>query len=205
MNSQCSISQLLAALKDGDLAVIEHLWTRFAVRLVALARRDLQSAPKTGGDEEDIAQSVFRNICRGAMLGRLQNVKNRDELWWLLIAITKKKVIDHIRRETAERRGGGRVACETDLAIAVAVPPGFSLTTILAEEPTPEFLVMLDEQMQRLLGLLRDDVLRRIAIARIEGYTVQEIAQSIGISDRSIERKLQLIRKAWTRDMAAQS
>jgi DNA-directed RNA polymerase specialized sigma24 family protein len=53
-----------------------------------------------------------------------------------------------------------------------------------------------------LLGLLRDDVLRQIALLRIEGYQVEEIAATIGISTRSIERKLQLIRRAWARQLS---
>jgi DNA-directed RNA polymerase specialized sigma24 family protein len=56
---------------------------------------------------------------------------------------------------------------------------------------------MLDDQFQRLLGSLRDDRLREIAILRFEGYTVAEIAEKFGISTRSIERKLQLIRSEF--------
>jgi RNA polymerase sigma factor (sigma-70 family) len=201
MDSNCSISQWLGGLKDGDRAAIDQLWQRYAQRLVELARQAMRRAPKTGADEEDVAQSVFRNICRGAEKGKLQSITNRDELWWLLIVITKQKVVDHIRRETAQCRGGGRVVCETDLRTVLAAP-GQALTAAIGEEPTPEFVVMFEEQTQWLLGLLRDDVLRRVALLRIEGYSVEEIAVIIGISARSIERKLQLIRRVWARQLS---
>ena len=52
-----------------------------------------------------------------------------------------------------------------------------------------------------MLGLLRDDRLREIAVWRMEGYTVAEIAEQLGISVRAVERKLQLIRAKWAREL----
>lgn len=43
----------------------------------------------------------------------------------------------------------------------------------------------------------RDDTLRRIALMRMEGYSNSQIAESIGVSERSVERKLNLIRSDW--------
>jgi DNA-directed RNA polymerase specialized sigma24 family protein len=192
-----SISVWLSGLKAGELAAAERLWRRYADRLLDVARKNLRDAPKVGGDEHDIAQSVFRNICSGAAEGRFGEVRNRDELWWLLLSITRQKVVDHIRRETAAKRGGGKVIRESDVQ-GDADDSVFTLDAIVAEEPTPEFVAILEEETQRLMGLLRDDLLRDVALARIEGYTVPEIAQMVGISTRSIERKLQLIRKTWS-------
>lgn len=48
-----------------------------------------------------------------------------------------------------------------------------------------------------MLALLMSDYLREDASLRLEGYPVQEIARRLGLSDRSINRKLDLIRKAW--------
>ena len=49
--------------------------------------------------------------------------------------------------------------------------------------------------------MLRNDQLREIAILRIEGYNVAEIAQKLAIGMRAVERKLQLIRKKWKREL----
>jgi RNA polymerase sigma factor (sigma-70 family) len=201
--SENSVSAWIAGLKASEADAAQKVWERYAIRLVELARRKLGSAPKGIADEEDIAQSVFRSVCRGAAAGRFENVKNRDDLWWLLLAITKQKVVDHIRRETAQKRGTGRVQSEAALAAHADDSKGFTLDQLVGEEPTPEFLVILDEQNQRLLGLLRDDRLRQIAISRIEGYTVPEIAAELAVSTRSIERKLQLIRSKWARELSS--
>jgi RNA polymerase sigma factor (sigma-70 family) len=196
-----SVSQWIAHLKEGKADAAHRLWQRYATQLVELARRRLKDAPKRVADEEDVAASVFHSLCRGAAAGRFQSVANRDDLWWLLLAITKQKVVDHVRRETAQKRGGGLTQHESGLNGKSDDSKWFSLDQIISEEPTPEFLVELEEQNDRLLGLLRDDNLRHIAVSRIEGFTVREIAGDLRVSTRSIERKLQLIRGMWSNEL----
>lgn len=201
MSSKNSVSQWIASLKAKDSEAAQRLWDRYAGRLVELARQRLGKAPKGVADEEDIAQSVFHSVWRGATAGRFSEVKNRDELWWLLLAITKQKVVDHIRRESAKKRGEGRVTSEGAMA-SESRETAFTLDWLVGDDPTPDFLVVLEEQNDRLLGLLRNDDLRIVAVSRIEGYTVLEIAADLAISTRTVERKLQLIRKAWAKDLS---
>lgn len=203
MTSEHSISHWFAGLKTGEAEAAQKLWDRYSVRLVDLARDRLGGAPKRVADEEDVVQSVFQSLCRGAAAGRFQNVKNRDDLWWLLLAITKQKVVDHIRREMAQKRGAGRVQTETALSADAQGSKRFTLDHLVSQDPTPEYLAILDEQHRRLLGLLRDDRLRKIAVSRIEGYTVGEIASDLAVTTRTVERKLQLIRITWAKDMAS--
>lgn len=195
MSSNGSISRWIDGLKAGEAEAAQRLWERYVVQLVRLARRRLGSASRSVVDEDDVAQTVFSTICRGATDGRFSDVKNRDDLWWLLVAITRQSVASHMRRECAAKRGAGRVHPESQLAIEANGKSAFDFIT--GCDPTPDFLAMLDEQFQRLLGSLRDDQLREIAILRFEGYTVAEIADKLSIAFRSAERKLQLIRSQF--------
>src|SRR6476660_8720660 len=113
-----SVSKWLLGLQAGDDSAVDKLWRRYADELVSLARANLGNTPKVIADEEDVAQSVFRSICRGAAAGRFVDLKSRDELWWLLLAITKQKAVNHIRREGAEKRGPGRVRLESQMSDA---------------------------------------------------------------------------------------
>ena len=153
MSVSLSVSQWISDLKAGHPDAAQHLWERYAIKLVDLARRRLKDAPKRVADEEDVAASVFHSLCRGAAAGRFENVKNRDDLWWLLLAITKQKVVDHVRRETAKKRGGGRIQSEAGLNRNADDSRGFALDHLIGDEPTPEFVLMLEEQHSRLLGL----------------------------------------------------
>jgi DNA-directed RNA polymerase specialized sigma24 family protein len=201
MSTDQSVSQWISHLKEGNADAAQCLWERYAMQLMELARRRLKDAPKRVADEEDVAASVFHSLCRGAAAGRFQRVKNRDDLWWLLLAITKQKVVDQVRRESAQKRGAGRVQLETCLNGNSNDSHRFSLDHLVGAGPTPEFVVMLEEQHSRLLGLLRDDRLRQIASFRIEGYTVPEIADDFHVTTRTIERKLQLIREVWSKEL----
>ena len=64
-------------------------------------------------------------------------------------------------------------------------------------EPTPAFLHQLADEHARLLAALGDDVLRRIAVWKLEGWTGAEMATELGITRRSVERKLERIRELW--------
>ncbi len=54
-----------------------------------------------------------------------------------------------------------------------------------------------EEQFQQLFsGLVASD-LEEVAVMKLEGFTNAEIAAHLGRHERSIERKLALIRKHW--------
>jgi DNA-directed RNA polymerase specialized sigma24 family protein len=57
--------------------------------------------------------------------------------------------------------------------------------------PAPERLAMAADECQRLISLLDDELLRKIVQLKCDGFTNDEIAQALGFTCRSIERKLQ--------------
>lgn len=57
------------------------------------------------------------------------------------------------------------------------------------------------ENLQYLLDRLQDDSHRRVALGKLEGYTNKELAERLGISLRSVERKLQIIRQTWEQEL----
>lgn len=197
-----SITRWIAGLKVGQADAAERLWTRYAQRLVRLAQQRLGRAPGRTSDDEDVALSAFHTLCAGAASGRFADLGNRDELWWLLLTITRRKAADRIRSHGAPTGCRRRVFLESELQGGrVESEAGFRLEKLISPKPTPEFLAILDEEHARLLRLLRDDQLRNIAVWRIEGDTVGEIAERLGIARRSVERKLNLIRRQWSREL----
>lgn len=195
--SRQSVSYWIASLKEGDENAVQQLWNRYSTRLIELAQQRLRYSPKRMADEEDVALSVFHSLCQGATKGRFQNVTDRDDLWWLLLGITRDKTIDHNRREFAHKRGEGKIFTESELGSNGEADSRFLLDQLIGDEPTPDFVLALDEQFNHLLRILRDDDLRKIALLRIEGYTMQEIADQMGTALRTIERKTRLIRSRW--------
>ena len=73
--------------------------------------------------------------------------------------------------------------------------------SIPSTEPSAELLVQLDDQLQRLLESLGDDLLRQVARSVLAGDTRPETAEKVGLSLRSVERKVALIRDAWRSEL----
>jgi DNA-directed RNA polymerase specialized sigma24 family protein len=186
-----SVTHWLAELRAGDRSAAEKLWERYFSALVRHARVILRSVPRRMADEEDVAISAFDSFYRAAEAGNFPRLTDRDDLWRLLLVVTERQAADEARRQSASKRGGGRVRGESTLA------PSQHLSEIAGADPTPEFAVIVAEEMQRLLGVLGDERLRQIALFKLEGYTNREIAERVGASLATIERKLQMIRRLW--------
>ncbi len=199
-----SICDWLPRLQAGEAAAAQELWDRYSGSLLRIARTYLAGLSYGIGDEEDVTQSVFRSIFRGAAEGRFAKISTRDELWWLLLSLTRQKTANHIRRENAQKRCGCSNGHPGSTSKDAMASGAFSLDDLIGSEPTPDFLVALEEQYVWLLGKLRNAQLREIAILRIEGYTLLEVSRKVGIGQRSVERKLQLIRNQWKRELLEQ-
>ena len=200
-NYDVSISRLFEELKAGNPQAAEGLWTVYFERLVTVARKQLGDAPKRVADEEDIALSVFQTLCVGAARGKFADHVRRDDLWHLLLHLTNHKLVNYVRRETRLKRGSGDVRGESVFLNQAADSDARGLDQIVRNEPTPSMLAALNEQHQRLLEMLANDTLRRIAISRMQGETNEEIADQLKLSVRSVERKLNLIRECWQREL----
>jgi DNA-directed RNA polymerase specialized sigma24 family protein len=61
----------------------------------------------------------------------------------------------------------------------------------------------MSEECQRLLDLVQDEDLRRVALWKMEGYTNEEIAARLGCVTRSVERKLGVVRRLWTKELGS--
>jgi DNA-directed RNA polymerase specialized sigma24 family protein len=200
MSGDGSISLWIHQLKGGDAGAVQRLWQRYFQRLVALARAKLRGVRRRAEDEEDAALSAFDSFCRGAEQGRYPQLGNRDDLWRLLVIITARKAYDLAEREGRLKRGGGQVRGDSALSDSTG-GPGHGWEEIAGDEPTPEFAAQAVEEYRRLLGQLGDDELRSIAVWKMEGLTNQEIAGRLGCAIPTVERRLRLIRKAWSAEV----
>ena len=119
---------------------------------------------------------------------RLVGLARQKLLWRLLMVITTRKAAHLIRDQGRLKRGGPAPVEQSE---------NDCLDQVLSREPDPEFAVEVAEQCQRLLRMLADQRLETVALRRMEGYSVEEIAAELGCAPRSVKRKLQLIRGIW--------
>jgi DNA-directed RNA polymerase specialized sigma24 family protein len=199
MSSEGSVTNWISQLQAGDPVAAQKLWERYFQRLVGLARKKLQDAPRRAADEEDVALSAFASFCRNASGGRFPQLADRDGLWRLLVTLTARKAC-HLRRdEGRQKRGGGKVLSLGQLS-GPASGAESALEQIVAQEPTPDFAAQVAEEFRRLLECLGDDQLRRIAVCKLEGDTDNRIASKLGCVRATVQRKLSLIRDIWAKE-----
>jgi DNA-directed RNA polymerase specialized sigma24 family protein len=196
MSSSGSITHWLGLLQAGDAAAAQPLWDTYFRQLVGLARARLQGVPRRAADEEDAAVSAFESFFRGVQAGRFPQLADRDDLWRLLVLLTARKASRLRKHEQRDKRGGGKVLAMSDLDAA-----DDGLVEFVGSVPTPDFAAEVAEECRRLLALLGEQELRAVALAKMEGCTVAEIAERLGCAPRTVERKLALIRSLWAQEM----
>ena len=192
-----SVTEWIDQLKGhDDPQAAEQLWNRYFQQLVRLARGKLAARYRRAADEEDIALSAMDSVLRGINERRYPQLHDRSDLWKLLLTIVHRKAIDIADWERRKKRGGGRVHGESILENP-GNQSGDGLAGLPALDPSPEFAAIVAEQFAKLLDRLTDETLREIAVWKLEGWTNLEIAQKLARTERTIERKVQLIRKTW--------
>ncbi|MHC4406108.1 MAG: ECF-type sigma factor [Planctomycetota bacterium] len=197
MSSGGSVTHWFDQVQRGDSLAAQALWERYFPELVRLARRKLHGTRRGAADEEDVALSVMDSVFDAAQKGRFPSLADRHDLWRLLIRVTANKVIDLKRRETRQRRGGGRVRGDSALGGADSDSGHEGLAQAIGNTPTPEFVAIMAEECRRLLERLNKPELHEVAQAKMEGYTNQQIADKLDCSERTVERYLERIRTKW--------
>ena len=132
--------------------------------------------------------------------GRFPDIADRDDLWRLLVTITARKASDRNRWESQQKRGGGHVVHASALGVGTGSEAD-DLAEIVGPEPTPEFAALVTEEFRRLLEVLGDEELRRIATWKMEGYVDTEIAARLGLRTADGGRRIELIRTLWRAEM----
>jgi DNA-directed RNA polymerase specialized sigma24 family protein len=199
MSPNGSVTHWLDDIRHGSSKAAEALWRRYFPELVRLAREKLGDAPRAVADEEDVALSAMDSFFAAAHKGRFPDLADRHDLWRLLLQMTARKAVDLKRRETRQRRGGGRVRHESALSETRLESDCGALARIVGDTPTPEFAAMMGEECQRLMEMLDAD-LQALALAKLQGYENREIAAQSDCSVRTVERRLHLIRRKWEKD-----
>ena len=192
-----SVSYWLNELNNSERSEAQReLWQRYFHRLIALARSRLPPDARREADEEDVALSALNSFFRRADKGEFPDVEDRASLWALLAQITVYKALRNIRRERRQKRGGTNLVRESEMEPLAdgAIP---ALESMISNEPAPEIVAQMNEETNLLIAALPDEQLQSIARRKLEGYGNNEIAESLGVGLRTVERKVAIIRSSW--------
>lgn len=199
MANEGQVTVWLQQVKAGDSQAAQQIWQEYYRRLVGLARKKMSDAPRRAADEDDVVISAFEKFFRGAQEGRFPQLDDRHDLWRILVMLTARDAVNQMKHEARLKRGGGRVRGESVWIGAGDDDAMGGIDQVVGAEPTPEFASSVATNCQQLLETLGDKTLQQIAVWKMEGYTNREIAQRLDCIERTVERKLKLIRQAWAK------
>ena len=198
MSQSPNVSHWIELVKGGDSVAANKIWRHYFDQLVRAVRRKLYGQNRAVSDEEDIVLSVFESFYDAAENGRFPDLSDRDDLWQLLLRMSGRKVIDKRRRDRRQRRGG-----EVRVHSLNELRDGESVIDAIGDEPSPEMVLIMQESVEQFFSHLGVGQLRDLAGAKLEGYSNAELAERFGCSERTIERRLHLIREKCQQELIA--
>ena len=189
-----STTHWIGRLRQGDSAAAFELWDRYSKRMQSLGRSRLHGMSPTAFDEEDVALSAYGAFCSAVQEGRYNSLQGRDDLWPLLATYTVRKANDRLKGEAAWKRSGREAGgpIRDDSALLTHVP---------SSELDPALSALLKDEFQRLMQALNDPELERLVVLKLDGHTNEEIAIHLGLTRRTIQRMLGLVRAIWRAEM----
>lgn len=188
-----SVSYWFQRLKAGDESAIERLWSRYSPRLQRIACSALGGSSRSVADEDDVITQAFSAFTRRAAGGAYGSLRTRDEMWRLLVVVTRSYAWKQARFLDRIKRGRGR----TSVGDVNQVLSQIASRTLPADSKAE-----LQETLALLLEKLGDEELRHIVIGRLHGKTSGELATELDRSVRTVERRIEVIRETWHQEMS---
>src|SRR6059058_2797816 len=177
--SRSDITQWLAVCREGDTEALEKLLPIIYDELHRQAVRAFsrESAGHTLQPTALVNEVYLRMADQHEM-----KWQNRAQFFGIAAQMMRRILVSHARGRRAARRGGGETMITLDESLAAA--PGRDVN-----------LLALDEALQRLESMDAEKS-RMVELRFFSGLSVEETAEVMGVSPRTIDRQWQTA-KAW--------
>jgi RNA polymerase sigma factor (sigma-70 family) len=185
MSTGHSITALLSGVKGADRDAVDALFNRFYDRIAAISLKKLGGAPRRRFDQDDVANSAFREFLSRAAAGNFKKLENREDVWQVLTLLVGDKISDRLRHDGRKKRGRG----EPDVPLQ-------DVAEAFSKVDDPSLEAEFNDAMQFLLAKLPNEDHRRVVELLLEERTHEEIAKMLNLSVRTVDRRIEDIRVA---------
>lgn len=176
------VTELLNRAGSGDEGAVQAVYPIIAAELRRIAERQLRSEP----EGHSLQATVLVNDAFLSLVDRADlRWQGRAHFFAVASAAIRRLLIDHARREGRQKRGGGWRRVE--------LHDGFAAPSDRQEAD----LLELDEALTR-LAALHERQARIVELRFFGGLSVQEAADLLGVSPRTVEGDWATAR-AWLR------
>ena len=177
----------------------DQFWRRCQGLLRRRAARWLRRWRIRGVDADDLAASAFYLVWRRRCAGAFTSIDSAERLRGLLLKVIDYKVFQRLRHQGRHKRGGGKELRERSAFAGWPSSLG-GLDGVQDRRPQelPEETLLLIDSLDFLLERA-DEQMRQIVQMRIEGRSLEEIAEVAGCCVSTVVRKLRRVEDVWTR------
>ena len=173
------VTELLERWSDGDSEAFNDLVPLVYAELHRLAAHYLRH--ERSGHTLQPTALVHEAYMRLSGLRKMR-LQNRTHFYGASAHVMRRVLVDHARRRNAEKRGGGD-------------PPSSPRVAFDAPIDLRLDLVALDEALERLTSLAPEKA-RVVELRYFGGLSVDETAEYLGVSERTVKRHWRFAR-AW--------
>ena len=189
MSENPNDSELVAAYRTGSEDAASELYERYYLRLIELIRHQMGWRMKELDSSADIAQSAMQFFF--AQLKKDATTDTGSDLWPLLVTITLNKVRNRAKYWRRQRRDPGR-----------QIPLGYRADP-LERGASPEDAAVTQDLLDQLLAPFSGRR-RQIVQSILAGTPVNEIADELGITERTIYNTRQAAARILQRLLSAE-
>lgn len=179
------INALLGRIRDGDESAARELLARFEPQVRLVVRRQLPRLLRSRFDSIDFLQSVWATFFRRLRAGP-ERFEDPRFLVSFLAQVAKNKIIDEYRRAASRKQD---IRLEERLSSA-----GLLSRELSADQDSASELAEANEAYDRLNDLLPEDR-RGLLRLKLTGLSNRDIADRLGLSERTIRRVLEDLRR----------
>ncbi len=179
------IGLFLARIRAGDEDAARELLARYESEVRLVVRRQLPKLLRSRFDSLDFLQSVWGDFFQRIRSGPAEFTDSRHLVGFLARA-AKNKVIDEYRRAASQKQ---------DMQREEPIWSGEGSLRELAGRPeSPSLLMEAAEAYDKLCDLLPEDR-RNVLALKAQGLSAREIGEQLGISERTVQRVLEDLRR----------
>ena len=173
------VTELLLSWRQGDAAALDRLIPVVYDELRRVARRRLRGEPP--GHALQSTALVHEVYLRLVDVNRM-TLQNRTHFFAVAATLMRQILVDHARRQQADKRGGRATMVSLD-----GVLP-------LVQSSSVDMLAL--DQALSALSSIDDRQCRVVELRFFAGLTIAEAAEALGVSSATVEREWALA-KAW--------
>ncbi len=177
--TQAETAEILKQSRNGDRAAIDKLVATVYDELKALAARHLRG----GQNERSLTPTVLVHEAYVKLVDQTR-VEWKDRAHFIGVSshLMRRALLEHVRAELAQKRGGGRVR--------------ITLHDALTATPEPEADLLVLEEALDALEKRSERKAKVVELRFFGGLTMEEAAEVLGISKKTVESDWYFAR-AW--------